>query len=389
MQILVGIFISFFIVGCSTMTQTAEQLKSLASEKKEFKVRTVWVKKTVSNELVTQRKMNRMSPLLFGDKIIAGNAYDGISIFRSENGQRLNKISIENGSEASAVVKNQNVYIGGSNGEFYSIDMSTGQINWSFKTNSENIGEPNVDDQGRVYFLAGNNILYCLDAITGKQIWLYARQDTANFTIRGASKPIIENNQVYVGFSDGSFVNLDAQKGSVKWEVFLNKNKKFRDIDSFAVIDANQIFISGYDDSLYVLDKNTGAQLWKVTSGGYQPVTIFNNKIYYPTTSGQVLALNRDNGQKIWQYNLNDGIATQIKYYKGMIVFGESQGKLVFLDANSGKIVGGFNPGRGIYSTPTIDEQNSRIYFTSGEGNLYSLEAVWGRPTWLKDELAL
>ncbi len=389
MRILIGIICIIGFSGCSTWTQTTNQMRSLASEKKEFSVRSVWVKKTVWETLNTQRKMNRMSPILVGDKVIAGNAYDGISILNNKDGKQLTKISIENGMEASAIVKNQTLFVGASNGEFYSIDLLSGQINWSFKTNAENIGEPNIDDQGRVYFLAGNNIFYCLDAITGKQNWLYARQDTANFSIRGASKPVIDNNQIYIGFSDGSFVSLDSQKGSVQWEIFLNKNKKFRDIDSSALIDGNQIFISGYDDHLYVLDKTTGAQLWKVQGGGYQPVSMINNRVFYPTTQGQVFALNRDNGQKIWQYELSEGIATEVKYYKGMIVFGESQGKLIFLDAQSGKKIGGFEPGRGIFSTPTVDEKNNRIYFTSGEGNTYSIEALWGRPTWLKDELAL
>lgn len=389
MHILIGVICFIGFSGCSTWTQTADRMRSLASEKKEFKVHSVWNKKTVSETLNTQRKMNRMSPILAGDKVIAGNAYDGISILSNKNGKLLSKISVENGMEASAVVKNQTLFVGASNGEFYSIDIQSGQVNWSFKTNAENIGEPNIDDLGRVYFLAGNNILYCLDSLTGKQIWLYARQDTANFTIRGASKPVIDNKLVYIGFSDGSFVSLDSDKGSIKWEVFLNKNKKFRDIDSSAVIDGNQIFISGYDDHLYVLDKSTGAQLWKVLGGGYQPVSIFNNKVFYPTSQGQVFALNRDNGQKIWQYDLTEGIATQVKYYKGMIVFGESQGKLLFLDAQTGKNLGGFEPGRGIFSTPSVDEANNRIYFISGEGNIYSIEAQWGRPTWLKDELAL
>jgi len=48
-----------------------------------------------------------------------------------------------------------------------------------FKTNSHAEGPPTIKD-GRVYFGAGDDGLYCLDAITGKQIWQFPAITSTN-----------------------------------------------------------------------------------------------------------------------------------------------------------------------------------------------------------------
>ncbi len=102
-----------------------------------------------------------------------------------------------------------------------------------------------------VYVLAGNNVFYALDAATGRQIWLYSRQDTSQFSIRGGSQAALRNGTLYVGFSDGSLVALNAKSGSVVWELQLNRNKRFRDVDATPVLDGDQIYVASYDDKLY------------------------------------------------------------------------------------------------------------------------------------------
>jgi outer membrane protein assembly factor BamB len=60
-----------------------------------------------------------------------------------------------------------------------------------------------------------------------------------------------------------------------------------------------------------------------------------------------------------------------------MVVFGESQGALKILDAATGKLISQFTPGRGLLSAPLVDEAHDRIYFISGEANLYGLQVGW------------
>lgn len=388
--VFVSLFFTFAwpLTGCTTLVgsfdQTFEKWRSTNSSKREYKVKTAWVRQTTSQDNLGFRKINRMTPVLAGDLIIQGNGIDGLVAYERENGQEKWRLPIVNGIEPSAALIKDRLFIGASDGNFYSIEASTGKVQWSFPTKAENLSTPLLNE-GVVYFLTGNNVFYALDAATGRQLWLYSRQDTSQFSIRGGSQAALNNGLLYVGFSDGSLVALNAKSGSAVWELQLNHNKRFRDIDATPVVNENQVFVAGYDDKLYCVSADKGEILWRIDGGGYSGVTLVGDKLFYPTTNGEVWALKKSNGDKIWSYKLHEGVATQVKTYKGSLVFGESQGKLKFLDINSGKELGGMEPGRGILSAPQVDEKMSRVYFISGEANLFAVDAGWVKTSYFKE----
>ncbi|WP_295902829.1 PQQ-binding-like beta-propeller repeat protein [uncultured Bdellovibrio sp.] len=372
------------LTGCATVDRTLEQWSSKNNSKREYEVKTAWVRQTTVKDNLGFRKINRMTPLLVNDLVIQGNGLDGIVAYEKESGRQKWRLAIPNGVEPSATSIRDRLFVGASDGNFYSVESSSGQIQWSFPTKAENLSAPLLEE-GVVYFLAGNNVFYALDAATGRQLWLYSRQDTSQFSIRGGSQAAFYNGTLYVGFSDGSLVALNAKTGAVVWELQLNRNKRFRDIDATPVIDGNQIYIAGYDDKLYCVSLDKGEVIWRIDGGGYSAVTMVGDKIIYPTTNGEVWALKKANGDKVWSYKLKEGIATQVKAYKGSLVFGESQGKLKFLDPNSGAELGAMEPGRGILSTPQVDEKAGRVYFISGEANLFAINAGWIKTPYFKE----
>ena len=71
--------------------------------------------------------------------------------------------------------------------------------------------------------------------------------------------------------------------------------------------------------------------------------------------------------------------------FRSILTFGESQGRLQFLDANTGKVLGSMEPGRGILSAPQVDEKKNRVYFISGEANLYAVDAAWMKKDYFQE----
>ncbi len=352
------------------------------SESRLFKVKNIWTRSTLSAPNEKYRKINRMTPIIAGSLLIQGNGLDGIVAYDRLTGTQKWRVNVTNGVEGGAAVINDRLFFGGNDGNFYSVSLRDGKVLWTYAAKAENLSEPVIDSiNGVVFFLSGNNVVFALEAESGRQVWTYSRQDTNNFSIRGGTKPALKNDILYVGFSEGSLIAFNAKSGSPIWEVQLNKNKRFRDIDATPILDGDFLYISGYDDKLYCIQSSRGEIVWKIDNGGYYGVSIDGNNIYYPTSGGEVLALRKSNGSKIWSYQLPDGISTGVKSYKGLIVFGESQGKLMFLDKGTGKKIGEYEPGRGILSTPAVDEKNERLYFISGEANVYSLEARWENPS--------
>ena len=347
------------------------------STHREFKVSSKWVRNSLNQDHLEQRKLNRMSPLFMGDLVIQGNGIDGISAFERSTGTRKWFLPITNGVEVGIVGINDLLFVSGSDGFFHSIDLKTGLKIWSFPTRIENLSKPLLFD-GVVYFLSGNNVMYALDAATGKQLWLYSRIEASQFSIRGGAEPVIDQGILYAGFSDGALVALNSKNGSVIWEKVLNRNKRFKDIDSRIVLDNGQIYVSGFDDHLYCLDMKSAEVKWKFPAGGYLPVSILGTDLIYSTTEAEILNINKTTGALNWRRKVDQGIATQVVPYKGLLVYGESNGRLIFMNSDGKEVVQTFDPGRGIFSTPAIDEKNNQIAFVSNEGNTYLMNAEWG-----------
>lgn len=367
--------LSLLLSGCTQF----EKWQSQYNTRRVFDSKEVWVKQTTDKDNLGFRKINRMKPLLFKNSVIQANGIDGIGAYKKENGQLIWKLNIENGAEPSATLINDRLFIGASDGQFYAIDANTGKVLWTFPTRIETLSEPLLHE-GVLYIMTGNNTLYALDASNGKQLWLYSRQDSSSLSIRGGSKPAFKQGTVYAGFSDGAVVALLASNGSVKWEKQLSKNKKFRDLDSDPLIENEFLYILGYDDQFYCLRAATGELVWKFDKGGYGSITASADRLYFAASTGEMISLEKETGKMIWTYVVKNGMPTSAALYKGLLIFGESQGSLRILDAKNGKEMSFFNPGKGILSPPSVDESTNNAYFISNEANLYSIHFGWGYP---------
>ena len=376
------LFGSFAVLtGCSSF----EKWQTGNQEQRQFDVKRVWIRETLQKENLYFRKISRFSPIFYkspngSEIVIQGNGVDGVVAIGREKGELIWRLPIRNGVEAGAVLQNDRLYFGANDGFFYCVDASTGKMIWNFPTRIENLSDPLLDN-GVVYFLSGANSVYALSAETGRQLWLYSRQDPSNLTIRGGSKPSIKSGTLYVGFSDGALVALIASNGTIKWEKKLNRNKKFRDLDSQPLVDNEVVYVLGYDDHTYCLRAATGDLVWKNTFGGYGDILKIEDRLYYATTSEEFVSVFADTGKKVWSYKLRDGIATSPTFLKGLIVFGESQGAVRFFEPGSGRFVGAFDPGSGVHGMPKIDEKNGMVYFLSNESNLYALKIGWKYPS--------
>ena len=364
-----AIFLSF-LVSCSYMKSPIVP-RQLVIERK-------WVRQTQGN---TRSIFNYhlIEPVVTPRVVYQGNAIDGISAYERESGRLLWKLNIENGLGGGAQLVKDSLYFGSHSGHFYSVKASTGEIQWTFPTRSESLGAPFVYANS-VYFVSSNNTLYVLDKATGRQKWLYARSTSPNLTIRVLSQPFVHKSMVYVGFTDGAFVALDTQNGQLKWEQQLSDNKKrFRDINTFPVKDGSRLYVGGYDGFLFCLNIQTGNIIWKIDGGGYTPVTIEGDHLFYSDSNGFVRALDKMSGKTLWHLKLKKGVASQPKFFKGLILFGASRGDLMVVDANTGEIKYRYTTGKGVTGTPYVDKKTGEIYFISAAANLFALKIGWKR----------
>ncbi len=370
-------------VACQLMA-CSSLLKEQGADK-EFFMRKVLVLEGPGLPQNGFRKIQRTEPVVSGDRVIYGHAYAGAFAYNLETGTEVWKVAIPEGVEASGAVFKDNLYFGGLDGKFRSVNLKTGAVNWEFSAKSEIVAQPTFDAQnGHVFFIAGNNILYSLNAENGNLRWQYNRPETTAFSIRGGGRPAINDKYVFAGFSDGSLVCLDINNGSVLWENQISKAKKFQDLDSAPILDGNLVITAGFEGALTALNQTTGAQTWQIPLAGLYADPIADAEKYYlASPQGVLTAIRKSDGQKIWEYKNFRGVPTKPALTRGYLLIGDSAGPIQAIDAASGKKIGQLDLGRGITSALAVDPEKSMAYFSTPEGHFYSIEFGFRFPYWI------
>ncbi|USN48176.1 MAG: PQQ-binding-like beta-propeller repeat protein [Pseudobdellovibrionaceae bacterium] len=372
-------FMSLVSGGCSHLSEWTSSLKPA----KKFVIERQWVRNTLSEPHLGFRLLHQMQPLVSRNVVIQGNSIDGLTAYDKKTGNLIWRLPLRGGVEAGAQLVNGFLYFGANDGQFYSVNAETGHIRWTFPLRSEGLATPTVDN-GEVFLLSGNNVAYALNADTGKQVWLYNRRDSSNISVRGGSRPAVIGDKVFLGFSDGFLVALNRKNGGVIWERSLNRNRRFKDVDAGPIADEEFLYVSAYDDGVYCLKQETGQILWRTDLGGATSVTLAPQKVFYATSTGEVVALERRSGKMIWKRQLRRGVATRPVLYRGLLVYGESDGVLQVVSSNDGAPVAQYDTGRGLNAEPHVDPETGETFLMSVNANLFSLRMAWKSPseTW-------
>lgn len=357
------------IVGCSTLDSNRAQ--RLVFDKS-------WVRNTLAKQYYGNRRIQRFTPILTDDLVITGNSIDGLVAFDRKYVYEKWRFNVQDGVEPGAILSDGILYFGASDGQFYAVNSTDGKMLWTYPLKAEGLGKPTISGDA-VYVLGGNNIAHALEPKTGKLIWTYNRRDASNLSIRGGSQPAVSGDLVYFGFSDGALVALNRTSGNVVWEANLNQNKRFKDVDAAPIIDGDVIYISSYDGKLYSLNKADGKINWSIDEGGYEAVLVAGKTLFLSSTSGKTIALDKGSGKIIWSKQNPNGIGTGFSLWRGVLIFGEMNGSLRFLDGRTGDFLAQFDPGRGVTARPYVDKKTNQVFFTSSDANVYALRLHWRR----------
>ncbi|HUS72188.1 MAG TPA: PQQ-binding-like beta-propeller repeat protein [Sedimentisphaerales bacterium] len=203
--------------------------------------------------------------------------------------------------------------------------------------------------KGRVYAMGNikdNDILYCLDADTGKEIWkksypcpLFKKDHEGG----PCATPTVDGDSVYTFSKNGDAVRFRAATGEVVWHKKLNKDLGFKHptwyfASSPFIID-NMVILNAGTNGV-ALNKADGSVIWQNGKGaaGYStavPFTMDGQRCVAIFSAKEMVALVAETGKILWKipwktsYDVNaaDAIITGDKiflssgYNKGCALF--------------------------------------------------------------------
>lgn len=363
------------VLGCSSLNKSYESLSGASARQLVLERR--MVRDTEISDFLGYRRTNRMSPLLTDRYVIQGNAVDSLTVYDRKSGRMVWKLKVENGVEGGVELAGDVLYFGAGDGFLRAAKLSDGEILWTTPTRAELLAPPTLENN-MLFVQTGADVVYGLEASSGKLVWSYNRQVTGNLSVRASSRPVVVGDKILIGFSDGFLVSLRKRDGALQWERKLGKGNRFRDIDSTPVVANGVAYVSSFDGTLAAVKAETGEIIWQSDFGGYLPVTLgtgaFSDRLFFSTVDGRIVEVDKDTGKEKRSVKLKTGIATQAVQIQGLLVFGESEGSLRVVDLENLKNVAQYQSGAGILSTPTFDKQSNELWFISNNAYLYSMK---------------
>ena len=199
-------------------------------------------------------------------------------------------------------------------------------------------------------------------------------------------------NKLYISLGSGELIALDIQNGEELWRV--STGRALRSAPSYA---DGRIFVTTLDNMTFAFSASTGISLWSHTGmianaallGAASPA-IENNKVILAYSSGELYALQTNNGRIFWGDNLSvmrgsSGV-TRISHVRGNPVIDEN---MVFATSHSGRLIAlDLKTGRRLWELPIASRvmpwvAGNYLYVISTGRQLICLTKRDGRVKWI------
>jgi outer membrane protein assembly factor BamB len=202
--------------------------------------------------------------------------------------------------------------------------------------------------------------------------WFYPRKED-KFIGAVVGGPIVVNDTLYIGSSDGKLYALDAVKGDIRWE-FDTGDK----IWTSPAVEDGVVYVSNYERKLFAVSSTDGSELWPIelpASIASSPV-VSGNSVFFGTFSNELYAVDSSNGNVKWAFGGGNWFWSTPVIKDGVVYAGCLDHEIYALNANTGAKLWQFVADEPIVSTPVL--AGNLLVAASESGDMYVLESDSG-----------
>jgi len=181
-----------------------------------------------------------------------------------------------------------------------------------------------------------------------------------SFHTNGAviSSPAVVGGAVYFGSTDHNLCAVDAASGKLEW-----KFKTQSRVTSSPAVANGMIYFESYDGNLYVLDATSGKEKWRFRTGGERRYAGKHLHGFQPATETMP--------------DIFDVYLSSPAVVAGTVYFGSGDGNVYALEAQGGKL---FATGDVVHASPAVSD--GMVFVGSWDSYFYALDASTGKQKW-------
>jgi outer membrane protein assembly factor BamB len=175
------------------------------------------------------------------------------------------------------------------------------------------------------------------------------------------SSPAIANGLAYVGSTDGNLYALELATGTQKW-----KFKTDARVASSPAIQGGLVYFASYDGKFYAVDAANGQLKWKFATLGERRFA--GKHLHGGLPEAETMP-------DPFDCYLSSPVVSGSNVY-----FGSGDGNVYALDAASGKLNWKFQTGDVVHASPAVAD--STVFIGSWDSYFYALDAATGKEKW-------
>ncbi len=249
---------------------------------------------------------------------------------------------------AQPIISNNKLFFLDANGNVFSFNLEKNKYEWKkniilHNDKGHNIGGGLAADENYLFIGSPYAEVFCLDINTGKIIWKNSTLTPVRAT------PTLVDNKVIILTLDNRILVLEKEDGSLIWEHQGIQNTTSIIGEPKVAVEGNLLLAPYSNGDIFALNLINGRELWKQTSVNIEqsetsnsfsdidanPV-ILKNIIIIASTSGKVFAINKKNGNLVWEQYLNTNQSPLVNGNSVFLVHNNKE--LINLDLKNGKI---------------------------------------------------
>ena len=175
------------------------------------------------------------------------------------------------------------------------------------------------------------------------------------------ASPVISEGVIYIGSADKNFYAIEQKTGAQKWKFATGGA-----ISSSATVAHGLVYFLSYDGGCYALDARTGALAWRFA-------TQFEKRF-------EARGLHGQEPKEQSMPDVFDFFTSSPAVYENRVYFGSGDSNVYALDARTGELAWKFATGGVVHSSPSI--AHGMVYIGSFDSFVYALDAATGAEKW-------
>lgn len=365
------------LAGCSGLEKKPDIAEKVALKdiQSTVEIRQVWA--TNAGNGVGKRDLN-LGLQVYRDHVLTVDHSGELNSYELITGAHASSVSLKDKIVTGPNIYNDKILAINSNAQLLAYSQLTGERLWTKNLAGEVLATL-VSDSDITYIHSMDGSITAISLIDGRELWRFSN-NVPSLMLRRASSPVILDDQIIAGFSNGKLIALHRNDGRVIWsrDISVASGKtdvqRMIDITSDPVVQNEIVYIGSYQGNFTAINLSSGNTIWERNISTMTGSTLDSKTVYIATTDGDLVALSKTTGDTLWlNKELHGRVLTTPVTSKEYIIVADEDGLVHVLDKKSGiRVAKYFLDNKGIKAKPLV--YNNMVYILGRSGKLVALE---------------